>query len=184
MSPSRFPLFFLLSLVCLARPVLADGDPRVLAQAESGLDTPGLVAAILGYTAWPGAAGRSLTLCVSRSAPEADAILALADAPRQRWPLLSRSIDADVSPPLACDIVYIEGWGLQAQRQALRDLAGRPVLSIGRGHEFCSDGGLFCLASGPAGQRFEVNLDAVARSGLRVHPQVLRLARPRGAGLS
>ncbi|MFT7724471.1 MAG: YfiR family protein [Roseateles sp.] len=174
----------LLSLACFARPALAGEAARQLAQAESGLDTPELVAAILGYTVWPGAADRSLTLCVSRTAAEAGAILALAGGPRVRWPLQGRSIDADAAPAAGCDIVYFEGWEPQAQREVLRGLAGRPVLSIGRGHEFCSDGGLFCLATGAAGQRFEVNLDAVARSGLRVNPQVLRLARPRGAGRS
>jgi hypothetical protein len=48
---------------------------------------------------------------------------------------------------------------------------------IGEGAEFCSDGGMFCLDAGTTAARFTVNLDAVARSGLRVNPSVLLIAR-------
>lgn len=182
--PLLAPPLWLAILLCLAVPARAAEAPRALVQAESGLGTAELVSAILGYTAWPARDRASVVLCVSRAAPEAAAILALAQQQRLRWPLVGRGIEVDEPLPAACDAIYFEGWQAQAQRQALRGLAGRPVLSIGSGSEFCSDGGLFCLAPGPAGLRFEVNLDAVARSGLRVHPQVLRLARPRPAGVS
>lgn len=188
MSSGRFSISscrrILLLACCLCSPALAgDEAARALVQADSGLGTPALVGAILGYTAWPGSS-RTLTLCVSRGAAEAGAILAQLEGLKLRWPMQGRSIEADTPPPGGCDAVYFEGWDAQAQRQALHGLAGRPVLSIGRGAEFCSDGGLFCLAPGAGGLRFEVNLDAVSRSGLRVHPQVLRLARPRAAGVS
>lgn len=186
--PLMAPPLCLAAALCLtlgwSKVAQAAEAPRTLVQAESGLGTAELVSAILGYTAWPGRDRTSVVLCVSRSAPEAGAILAQAQQQRLRWPLVGRGIEADEPPPAACDAIYFEGWQVQAQRQALRSLAGRPVLSIGPGSEFCSDGGLFCLAPGGAGLRFEVNLDAVARSGLRVHPQVLRLARPRPPGVA
>lgn len=184
--PLMAPPLCLVAVLCLAlswsTAARATEVSRTLVQAESGLGTAELVSAILGYTAWPGRERTSVVLCVSRAAPEAAAILSQAQQQRLRWPLVGRGIEVDEPPPAACDAIYFEGWQAQAQRQALRGLAGRPVLSIGSGSEFCSDGGLFCLAPGSAGLRFEVNLDAVARSGLRVHPQVLRLARPRAVG--
>uniref|UniRef100_UPI003137AACB YfiR family protein n=1 Tax=Variovorax sp. YR752 TaxID=1884383 RepID=UPI003137AACB len=45
------------------------------------------------------------------------------------------------------------------------------------GADFCSDGGMFCLEPAAPSVRFGANLDAIARSGLRVHPMVLRIAR-------
>lgn len=182
-QPHRRLACWCLMIVLLASHARAAEAPRTVAQAQSGLTAPELVSAILGYTAWVEPDRSSLLLCVSRGGAESEAILTHARTQRLRWPLSGRSIETDEPPPPACDVVVFEGWQAQAQRQALRMLAGRPVLSIGPGSEFCSDGGLFCLSPGPAGLRFEVNLDAVSRSGLRVHPQVLRLARPRvGAG--
>jgi hypothetical protein len=51
------------------------------------------------------------------------------------------------------------------------------VLLLGEGADFCSDGGMFCLEPGAGASRFGANLDAIARSGLRVNPLVLRIAR-------
>ena len=39
---------------------------------------------------------------------------------------------------------------------------------------------MFCLDVRDAGVGFETNLDAVARSGVRVNPRVLQLARRKG----
>lgn len=175
MSLRRVLLLLLSGLLC--GPARADA-PQRLVQADSGLGPAELVAAVLSYTAWPGV-DRPLTLCVSRGAGEAAAMLAQAPQLKLRQPLQARLIEPDQLPPAGCDAVYFQHWDALAQRQALQALAGRPVLSLGWGAAFCSDGGLFCLASGAAGLRFEVNLDAIARSGLRVHPQVLRLTRPR-----
>ena len=77
-------------------------------------------------------------------------------------------------------LILLAGAG-PAAAEPLAQLTGRPVLTMGEGAEFCSSGGLFCLVPRPAGHglRVEVNLDAVARSGLHVHPQVLKIGLPR-----
>ncbi len=153
-----------------------------VAAADSEWSAPEVVARILHYTRWPGSP-RPLTLCIPRQSDSAAGLLQrlqTADDGRARTTL---AIDADRLLPPGCDLVFFEGWSPAGQQAALRRLSNRPVLTIGRGAEFCSDGGLFCLESRPGGTRFEVNLDAVARSGLRIHPQVLRLAQPpRSAG--
>ena len=66
---------------------------------------------------------------------------------------------------------------ISAARNLLQSTVGRPVLMIGEGQEFCTDGGMFCLQPAASELGFAVNLDAVARSGLRVNPRVLRMAR-------
>lgn len=189
-SPPWRPVLALLCglLLMTGRGALADGPveaPRAVAVAETTLGIGAIVAGILSYTAWPGEA-RTIQVCVTRTAPDAAAILAQLEQGKPTRPLATRSIEPNQTVPGACDAVYFDAWTPEAQRASLRSLATRPVLTLGRGAEFCSDGGLFCLEPGSStpGLRFEVNLDAVARSGLRVNPLVLRLARPRPASTS
>ena len=44
----------------------------------------------------------------------------------------------------------------------------------------CTVGTMFCLRLTEAQIGFDVNLDAIARSGLRVHPNALQIARRKG----
>lgn len=150
-----------------------------LAAADSEFAPAEVVSRIVAYTRWPGEP-RPLVACISRQADDAAALLARLQAPEAPRPMVARDIAVDTAVPSTCDLVYFMGWTPARQQAALRDLAQRPVLTIGPGVDFCSDGGMFCLDSRSDGTHFEVNLDAVARSGLRVHPQVLRLARPGG----
>jgi len=57
--------------------------------------------------------------------------------------------------------------------------SGRPVLSISEADDLCTVGSLFCLRVNDEQVTFEVNLDSVARSGVRIHPSVLQLSRRR-----
>jgi hypothetical protein len=52
------------------------------------------------------------------------------------------------------------------------------VLTISEHNPSCTVGSMFCLNVDGERVTFEINLDAVARSGVRVHPNVLGLARP------
>lgn len=55
-------------------------------------------------------------------------------------------------------------------------LHGHAILSISEQSRECIADAVFCLQAGER-VRFRVNLDALARSGVRVHPAVLKLAR-------
>jgi hypothetical protein len=44
----------------------------------------------------------------------------------------------------------------------------------------CAVGSAFCLQISNDQAGFKVNLDSLARSGVRVHPNVLQLARKKG----
>lgn len=55
-----------------------------------------------------------------------------------------------------------------------------PILSVGSGSEFCSEGGQMCLHMTDRSQKFEINLSAVKESGLNVSARLLML----GAGHS
>lgn len=160
----------------------AEGNPtKMLAQSHLGLAA--VIHGIVGYTAWPQPSD-SLRLCISRSAVDAAEIARQLPVAVKGRTLTLTLVDLDTRLPGGCDILYLDGWSLEAVRSSLRAVADQPVLTLGRGADFCSDGGMFCLDPLRDTTRFEVNLDAVARSGLRVHPQVLRLARPAPRGAS
>lgn len=168
------------SLACVHAQAQAQPPSPQAVVAQSALATGAILQAIVSYTRWPQRPA-SLGLCISRSASDAQEIA------RQVQPLHDgRQLDVHLieanqtALPAQCQAVYLEGWQPETLRLLLRSLAQQPVLTLGRGPEFCSDGGMFCLEAQDGRTRFEVNLDAVARSGLRVHPQVLRLAQPPG----
>src|SRR5574343_928877 len=147
---------------------------------QSNLATGAILQAIISYTRWPRGVN-SLGLCISRSASDAQEIARQVQPLHDGRQLDVHLIEANQSPlPPHCQAVYLEGWQPEPLRQLLRSLASLPVLTLGSGPEFCTDGGMFCLEALDGRTRFEVNLDAVARSGLRVHPQVLRMAKPQG----
>jgi YfiR/HmsC-like len=141
------------------------------------LTTAEAVLGILAHTRWPQGAGRPLTLCLNERSTSALALRTLPDSvpPGKLAPV--RLIDPEDAPHIGCDALYLGAGPWSGE--ALARLAGRPVLSVGEGAEFCTRGGMFCLVPRGQGVRVEVNLDAVARSGLHVHPQVLKLGQPR-----
>jgi hypothetical protein len=78
---------------------------------------------------------------------------------------------------VACDVVY-SGFLTQTERTILRnDLAGHSVLTISEHDPSCSDSNAFCLAVHGTIVSFSVNLDSIARGGVRVDPHVLLLGR-------
>lgn len=76
-----------------------------------------------------------------------------------------------------CDILYLGLLGPGEASKILFETAGTPLLSINENDPECDDGSLICLKPDAAGSSFQVNLDAVARSGIRIHPQVLKLGK-------
>jgi len=82
------------------------------------------------------------------------------------------SLDID-----SCDILYLGLLSSDEINKLLFETAGESVLSISENDPDCDDGSLICLNLSEAGSSFQVNLDAVARSGIRIHPQVLKLGK-------
>ena len=163
-------------------PATADTSARSVTTSPSALRLT-VVDAVLGlfaHTRWPLHVARPLLLCVNARSSSVPELRTLPDSmpPGRLSPV--KLVDLADELPLDCDAVYL-GAG-PAAAEPLAQLIGRPVLSMGEGAEFCSRGGLFCLVPRSNALRVEVNLDAVARSGLHVHPQVLKLGQPRPGG--
>jgi len=135
-----------------------------------------VVAGIVSYTRWP-AETVAVRFCTLGQGRGVDELLGVADLGSTQRSVPVRAASNASDAPKECDVIYVGAIAINAVRDVLQRALGRHVLMIGEGPEFCSDGGMFCLEPGTAAVRFAVNLDAVARSGLRVNPSVLRIAR-------
>jgi hypothetical protein len=140
-----------------------------------------VVAGIVSYTRWPGDSS-AIRLCTLGHGPSIDELLRAVDIGSAQRAVAVRAVENAAQARNYCQAVYVSGIGASAGRDLLHLLAGQPVLLLGEGLEFCSDGGMFCLETGASMVRFNANLDAIARSGLRVNPLVLRIARGAAGG--
>ena len=157
--------------------------PRAFAQAPSPADhraqaVTQVVLGILSYARWP-VEPAHLRLCIIGPTQYTDDLIKGTTQATGR-PVVVQRLLADHSDIVsACDAVYIGKLSADERSQLFASLIGHPVLSISEGGDQCTVGSLFCLRVGDEQVSFEVNLDSVARSGVRIHPSVLQLSRRR-----
>jgi len=134
-----------------------------------------VVLGIVSFTRWPSIPVR-LHLCVTGRPDYAAGLTDTLQAGSTVLDVQRVRFD-DPALGLACDVVYLGTLGDDQRARVRAALAGRPVLTIAEHDESCTAGAMFCLAVDGERVTFDINLDAVARSGVRVHPNVLNLAR-------
>lgn len=157
-----------------AQVVEGDSDAHTLGVSRT-------VQGILGYTRWPGDMA-VVRLCVIGPTEFADALLHEKNMSLGLQALQVRRVRLeDITGPGECDGIYAGQLSVQAWRELMQRLAGQPLLTISERGELCRVGAMFCLRGRGEGLGFEVNLDSVARSGVRVNPKVLQLARQKTA---
>ncbi|WP_448722919.1 YfiR family protein [Pseudomonas farris] len=168
-------LLCLLTGVAFAQPetVESKADQRARSVTQ-------VVLGILSYARWP-VEPQQLRLCIVGPTEYTDDLVKGTTQATGR-PVTVRRLLAD-NPAIAgeCDAVYIGKLTSDERSRLFASLTGRPVVSISEGGDQCTVGSLFCLRVGDEQVSFEVNLDSVARSGVRIHPRVLQLSRRRPA---
>ncbi|CNH54323.1 protein YfiR [Yersinia thracica] len=82
-----------------------------------------------------------------------------------------------------CDVAYLGSMGEQQRQELTTQLSGYPILTISEDYAECTLGSAFCLLLDDKQASFKVNMDALARAGVRVHPNVLQLARKKADAL-
>lgn len=139
-----------------------------------------VVLGILSYARWP-VEPAQLRLCIVGPTEYTDDLVKGTTQATGR-PVIVRRLLAD-NPAIVseCDAVYIGKLTAEERSRLFASLIGHPVLSISEGGDQCTVGSLFCLRVGDEQVSFEVNLDSVARSGVRIHPSVLQLSRRKPA---
>lgn len=151
--------------------------------ADPAMDTSVAVAqtvwGIMGYTRWP-ADPQPLQLCLVGESAHSAPLLAGGDVAGGRA-VVVRRITAENSPPLSgCHALYAGQLRAGQWQKLLATLTpGQPLLTISEQPSTCQLGGMFCLDIAPRSVGFELNLDSMARSGVRVSPRVFGLSRRR-----
>ncbi|UVM49758.1 YfiR family protein [Pseudomonas sp. B21-015] len=171
----------LAGLLCLLTGVVcAEPETAVSKADQRARSVTQVVLGILSYARWP-VEPQQLRLCVVGPTEYTDDLV---KGPTQATgrPVTVRRLLAD-NPAIAgeCDAVYIGKLTSDERSQLFTSLTGRPVVSISEGGDQCTVGSLFCLRVGDEQVSFEVNLDSIARSGVRIHPSVLQLSRRKPA---
>lgn len=137
-----------------------------------------VVLGILSYARWP-VEPAQLRLCVVGPTQYTDDLVKGTTQATGRPVVVQRLLADNPDIVNACDAVYIGELNTDERSRLFASLMGHPVLSISEGGDQCTVGSLFCLRVGDEQVSFEVNLDSVARSGVRIHPSVLQLSRRR-----
>ncbi|WP_174906527.1 YfiR family protein [Burkholderia diffusa] len=134
-----------------------------------------VVLGIISFTRWPTTPVR-LHLCVTGRSDYAGDLTGTIQAGSTVLDVQRVRFD-DPALGVVCDVVYLGVLGDEERKRVRTALVGRPVLTIAEHDPSCTAGSMFCLAVEGEHVTFDINLDAVARSGVRVHPNVLNLAR-------
>jgi hypothetical protein len=172
----------LASLLCLLTGVVyAQPETAVSMADQRAKAVTQVVLGILSYARWP-VEPAQLRLCVVGPTEYTDDLVKGSTQATGR-PVTVRRLLAD-NPAIAseCDAVYIGKLTADERSRLFAALMGQPVLSISEASDQCTVGSLFCLRVSDEQVSFEVNLDSVARSGVRIHPSVLQLSRRRAPG--
>lgn len=167
----------LFSLLAIAQP--EPSAPVSLAEQRAKAVTQ-VVLGILSYARWP-VEPAQLRLCVVGPTEYTDDLLKGATQATGRPVVVRRLLASNPKIASDCDSVYVGKLTVEERTRLFSSLTGQPVLSISEVGDQCTVGSLFCLRVSDSQVSFEVNLDSVARSGVRIHPSVLQLSRRRPA---
>ncbi len=184
MPPARTRAARVLAALLAGLALLFGPADLVRAQADPARDTAvaETVLGILSYVRWP-ADPPEVRLCVVGPAERAGALLQagrIGPATGGKRTVVVRK-QAPAGAEDNCDALYLGPLDDSTLSALFQRLSGKPVVTISERREPCTAGGMFCLDARTADIGFEVNLDSIARSGVRVHPSVLQLARRKPA---
>ena len=139
-----------------------------------------VVLGILSYARWP-VEPAQLRLCIVGPTEYTDDLVKGTTQSTGRPVTVQRLLAGNPAITSECDAVYIGKLTQEERGRLFASLTGRPVLSISESDDQCAVGSLFCLRVSDDQVSFDVNLDSVARSGVRIHPSVLQLSRRKPA---
>lgn len=171
----------LVGLLCLLTGVASAQSETAVSMADQRAKAvTQVVLGILSYARWP-VEPAQLRLCVVGPTEYTDDLVKGSTQATGRPVTVTRLLADNPAIASECDAVYIGKLTADERSRLFTSLNGRPVLSISEGSDQCTVGSLFCLRVSDDQVSFEVNLDSVARSGVRIHPSVLQLSRRKPA---
>lgn len=158
----------------LALIFLTAETPVLAAPAGQERAVRDIVSGIVSYTRWPALNGKP-TLCIFSSSAY---VMALSHGENDTRPFLPVTVENEQQALTThCDALYFGNETPERQQHIINRFQNRPLLTIAEQNPDCSIGSAFCLQMKSQRLTFSVNLDALTRSGVRVNPDVLMLAR-------
>ena len=163
-------LFLLLILLLTGAPILAQEPSDVAKNVRM------MVSGIVSYTRWPALSGPP-KLCIFSSSRFSTALQENAATSLPYLPVIIHTQqEAMIS---GCNGFY---FGNESPMELTEQYPSRALLLIAEQNTECIIGSAFCLIIHNNDVRFAVNLDALSRSGVKVNPDVLMLARKKNDG--
>ncbi|NTZ48031.1 YfiR family protein [Lelliottia aquatilis] len=154
--------------------LIVGGQTHAETVTETDKSVRAIVSGIVSYTRWPALSGQP-KLCIFSSSRYAQA---LSESTSVSLPYTPQIVHTESEALNAtCDAVYFGNESPANQLELFRNYQGRALLLIAEQNAECVIGSAFCLIINEETVRFSVNLDALSRSGVRVNPDVLMLAR-------
>lgn len=161
---------FCFALIMVTIPSLAD-----LSSPGSNNDeaVQRIVSGIISYTRWPKLSAPP-RICIFASSRMAKIIIKDI-TPLSYTPVVVANSEEALT--LKCDGIYFGDESAESQVKLIEAYQPRPLLLIAEQNTQCLTGSSFCLDINANPVKFAVNLDSLSRSGVRVNPDVLMLAR-------
>ncbi len=155
----------------------------VQTEVPDGVDGPAaaaadIVAGILSYTRWPSSDG-PVRLCVAGQSPLTARLVDRALVNGRRMTVVRRASGS--LPGGGCDAIFMARLPLREQERIARAAQGTAIVTMTDADPVCESGVMVCLRLVAGGMSFDLNLDAVSRSSVRIDPRVLMLATRGGA---
>ncbi|WP_145499057.1 YfiR family protein [Yersinia bercovieri] len=175
-------VLFLISLLFTALPLRAANtlSPELLHERNDAAAK--MVLGIISYARWP-TPPAVIRLCIVAQTDYAEALFNPALMQTAHPIKTARYPQPDASVAASCDVVYLGRVTVQKRQELAALLSGHSVLTISEDYDECTLGSAFCLLLEDKQASFKVNMDALARGGVRVHPSVLQLARKKADAL-
>lgn len=132
------------------------------------------VKGIMEFARWPQRRD-PLVLCVAGPARHAAQLggWRMADG-RQ---VQRRNVAATAAGVTGCDVLYLGQLAMPVQRQLTAAVRGHAVLTIAEADPANTSEAMFAFTYQPTSLSFRLNIDAVSRSGMKIDPRVLRVAK-------
>ncbi|KNC88338.1 hypothetical protein GM31_11515 [Trabulsiella odontotermitis] len=161
-------LMLVLTLIFAGNPLSAATTPAADRSVRA------IVSGIVSYTRWPDLNGPP-RLCIFSSSRFTQI---LSDGIAEPLPYQPVVVKNDREALTArCNALYFGSESPSQQMAIVGKIQPRSILTIAEQNPECVAGSAFCLIFHSTTVKFSVNLDVLTRSGVRVNPDVLMLAR-------
>jgi hypothetical protein len=130
---------------------------------------------------WPGSISPNrhspIVLCILGQDPFASSLTsATPKEPDNGRPVLIRHVQSD-KEFAGCHILYIGSSERKTTEHIFSSLSGSGILTVGEMAQFAAHGGMIQFSLEDQHVRFDINLDAASRAGIKISSKLLALAQ-------